>query len=143
MNDNEAFRSILYLNQQIYDYWDSLNVEGVWLFLATLGCWSVPYRYACIFALCITGALFVGRIYARIPVRRTFSMQINALLDDIEGSQVLTDERRAHYRSELDRINNDILNYRHSIRHTGWFIVCFVFFGLSVYWWFTGDMPAL
>lgn len=47
------------LESHINSYRDSLNAEGVWLFLATLGCWSVNGFWYQIIALMITFFCFL------------------------------------------------------------------------------------
>lgn len=53
-------------------YWSSLNTEGVWLFLATLGCWSVNHAESQLFAIVIAVILFSYRIIVKISDKRSF-----------------------------------------------------------------------
>jgi hypothetical protein len=40
-NQYEIENKILELQQDVREFWATLNEQGIWLFLATLGCWSV------------------------------------------------------------------------------------------------------
>ncbi|EGQ7944433.1 hypothetical protein EEJ34_18770 [Vibrio cholerae] len=61
-------------NKEISDYVDSfsmflieydknLNIQGIWLFLATLGCWSVPEGGLRITAFLITLLIFFNNLF--------------------------------------------------------------------------------
>ncbi|ELL9332458.1 hypothetical protein RX455_004262 [Vibrio fluvialis] len=61
-------------NKEVSDYVDSfsmflieydknLNTQGIWLFLATLGCWSVPEGGLRIVAFLITFLIFLNNLF--------------------------------------------------------------------------------
>lgn len=57
----------------IDEFRTSVNTEGVWLFLATLGCWSVEQGFAQFYAIVITFIMFTYRIHAKLKDNRPFS----------------------------------------------------------------------
>jgi hypothetical protein len=58
-----------------------LNEDGIWLFLSTLGCWSVPPGFSQVFALVLTGLLFFRSYDAKRTEKRDFSSLFRELLD--------------------------------------------------------------
>jgi len=140
MRDDEAFRQISDLIEQIYKYWELLKLKGIWLFLATLGCWSVEHRYICILALGTVGALFAEQVIYRLPNKKSFGSQAKDLLRKIGESEEISDKQKSLYLEEINIIENRILSFSHSTRFTWIFLICFLFYGLTVGAWFLDIM---
>ncbi len=115
----------------INSYRDSLNSEGVWLFLATLGCWSVNGFWYQIAALMITFFLFSHRIYARLEDKRLFPTIIKELAADINELPDGDTKKARIY--DLDQIRNVKLGVLNHFKATGIFIVCYSFLGLTLW----------
>jgi len=83
---NKAFKKIYEFHENIENYRRSLNLEAIWLFVATLGCWSVNSDIIRVFSLSITFFLFSFQAYHRLPNKKSFEKirmeaqrEINAL----------------------------------------------------------------
>ncbi|MRD72780.1 hypothetical protein GH865_05880 [Rhodocyclus tenuis] len=72
------------LRDHVREYRKALNDEGVWLFLATLGCWGVSGKALQIFAIVVTILLFGRRLQDRLSERRPFSKIIVAIQYRVE-----------------------------------------------------------
>ena len=131
MKKDEAYKKIMFLLRQIDDYWKSLNIEGVWLFVTTLGCWSVSEKSLCIFALFISAAIFVIRIYVRLPIKETFLSQIEELQSSVKGSAEVEDSVKNQYIVEIENIKNKKLSILNSLSNVVVFGMCFMFWAFT------------
>lgn len=121
------------LRQHVGHYREALNDEGIWLFLATLGCWGVTFGPLRLVAFGIAVALFGNRMAGRISEKRSFSNLIAAIENRVEKILPEGDTRKArlydlaHYRrNELSTLN--------SFRNTSPFLMSWAFFVVSFAW---------
>jgi len=56
---------LLTLERDLAHWRSTLNQEGVWLFLATIGCWSIPVGWERVVALLLSVSLFGWRALAQ------------------------------------------------------------------------------
>lgn len=110
----------------IDSYRDSLNTEGVWLFLATLGCWSVTNQALQLLAFLITGALFAHRVYSKLSDRRPFSRIVAELEGLIKMESLPTDTQKARL-YDLQIIQKDRLAILKQLKATKIFLACYFF----------------
>lgn len=107
-------------------YWAPLNTEGVWLFLAILGCWSVDHRSFQYFALAITVILFTNRIVSKVKDKRTFSKIRkdieNLIITDLEEGD--TKKARLHDLTQIQTVKPSAKN---TVKSTIIFILCYSF----------------
>jgi hypothetical protein len=111
-------------------YQESLNTEGVWLFLATLGCWSVSNKLAQLIALSITFFLFSYRIYKKSELKTTFGSATSQLRRLISSAELPEDARKARL-YDLDQIVKGRLSLRSHARRTFVFLVCYLFLAVT------------
>lgn len=135
---NKAFKKIYEFHENIENYRRSLNLEAIWLFVATLGCWSVNNDIIRVFSLSITFFLFSFQAYHRLPNKKSFEKirmeaqrEINALPNP---------EIKDQYQKELDEIVSTKLSTSSAIAGSSIFCLCFSFWFLSVIYW---AMPKL
>lgn len=110
----------------ILEYRKYLNEEGVWLFLATLGCWSVKpggHQYS---ALLLTAVIFGFRLYSRISDKRTFPKIANAIRSSI-ASSLKGDANKARL-YELEKVEALAKSNFATIKQSGIFLVCWLFY---------------
>ena len=50
-------------SKYLIEYDENLNIQGIWLFLATLGCWSVPEGWLRVTAFSITFLIFFNNLF--------------------------------------------------------------------------------
>lgn len=130
---NKAFKKIYEFHENIENYRRSLNLEAIWLFVATLGCWSVSNDIIRVFSLSITFFLFSFQAYHRLPNKKSFEKirmeaqrEINALPNP---------EIKDQYQKELDEIVSTKLSTSSAIAGSSIFFLCFSFWFLSVIYW--------
>jgi len=130
--NEEIKQTISVYENHIEQYWYSFNTEGVWLFLATLGCWSVNEPNIQVFAIVITAVLFSYRIYLKLPEKRSFktiSAEIQETITQTIGLDNDTGKARMY---ELEQINRVKLSLTNTIKSTIIFLVCYSFLGLTL-----------
>jgi len=133
--ENETIKQKLSeLESHIDDYRTSLNTEGIWLFLATLGCWSVNHDFSQAFALMITFILFSYRIYSKASFRVSFSTNIKTLEDQIKTQITQEDTQKARLH-DLQQIQSKKLSTFQHIKQTAIFLMCYSFWGITAYHW--------
>lgn len=130
------------IKQKIADYGThidayraSLNTEGVWLFLATLGCWSVGHAPSQLYAIAITFILFSHRIYSKLSDKRPFSSITKDLEKTIKGEleDGDTQEARLH---DLRQIRDIKLATTSHLKSTAIFLLCYSFLAVTLWHWF-------
>ncbi len=91
--ENQALKV---LESNVIEHHSRIEDESFWLFLATLGCWSVTVHFVQIAAYIITFALFGVRIGIRwknessFPERlKIIQMQVNNISDEGDGKDAL------------------------------------------------------
>jgi cell shape-determining protein MreC len=95
MSLNEKFLyEIVELRRNLAEFRTHLQDHSIWLFLATLGCWSVtskPLQYA---ALLLTAFLFVFRAFFGGKHGQSYTRKLRALKDEINKSKLEEDEKK-------------------------------------------------
>jgi hypothetical protein len=119
------------LQNFISEYRMTLNQEGIWLFLATLGCWSVTNHPLQLMALILAVILFVERIRTRVKEKRSFSKLILAIEENIERSLPDGDSQKARL-YDLAALKKTELSTLSSFRNTKIFFLCWLFYGASL-----------
>lgn len=128
----EVFISrILDLKLQIQNRYNTLNLEALWLFVATLGCWSVNHYIAQLAALIIVPFLFFYRVYEGKKTSTTFDKLLKEIRKDIEKSILRGDARLARFR-ELDEVQND-LRLKSLYQRAPNFLVAYVFYATTLF----------
>lgn len=112
MNTDEIVKNkILEYEIHIDEYRSLVNTEGVWLFLATLGCWGVGQVYIQFYALVITFILFTYRIHSKLNDNRSFS-KIEKDIEVIINNHLDVEVKRTYFHSL-----SEIKKRKHSIIH--------------------------
>ncbi|WP_083704509.1 hypothetical protein [Serratia oryzae] len=131
--NNEVIKSKLHAYEiHIDEFRSSVNKEGVWLFIATLGCWSVDQRLALFCALAITFILFTYRIYSKLSDKRPFSIIEKEIEENIrkylDGD---TQKARLHDLSEIKRNKHSLI---HTFKSSFIFFLSYSFLALTAYY---------
>ena len=116
--------------KQLPIYRETLNTEGIWLFLATLGCWSVTEFSLQLFAICITIFLFISNTFKEAEVKKTYANQFKEIEKLIRTEYL--DE--AELKDQLNRLkelkkSTSVWNF---LKSTPIFLLCYTFLGLSI-----------
>jgi hypothetical protein len=118
------------LQQHIMDYRATLNQEGVWLFLATLGCWSVSNALLQHLSFILALVIFGDRMTKRLKDTRSFSKLIKTIEERIAHSLPEGDSRKARL-YDLNMFQKGELSALNSFRNTYVFLLCWLFWGAS------------
>ena len=132
---DEIKNKLAEFESNIDSYRTSLNSEGVWLFLATLGCWSVNHGGLKIFAIGITFLLFTHRIFTKMHDKRTFP-SISKELERTIRSEIEeedTQKARLHDLTQIRTIKLSIFNH---LKSTAIFIICYAFLAGTIWNWY-------
>jgi len=119
------------LEQHITNYRKGLNDEGIWLFLTTLGCWSVTNQVLQFFAFVLTAMLFGFRLKKSTQEPRTFKTLIQTIEARIDSTE-LTEIAKQKLRQRLKNTQTGTLSYHRTFKEGGVFLLCWLFFSLTV-----------
>jgi hypothetical protein len=108
-----------------------LNDEGVWLFLATLGCWSVGQSVFQIFAFLITAYLFAVRVDKRQSERKFLPVTQSLIEIERRIKELPDNDTRKARLYELDQLQKHETAIIPATKKTLAFIFTWVFFGAS------------
>ncbi len=118
------------LNNGIDSFWLSLNGEGVWLFISTLGCWSVDVNGLKIFALLLTAGLFGHRISQKNKGKDSFVKLVNQIEKNINIKLRTEDTAKARM-FDLNEVKTKKLSKFNILKRNAVFIFCYIFWALS------------
>ncbi|ELB2152626.1 hypothetical protein QNS29_004828 [Vibrio parahaemolyticus] len=126
-------------NKEISDYLDSfskyltkydenLNTQGIWLFLATLGCWGVPEGWLRVTAFSITFFIFFNNLFMVWKEEKehvTFKMgfaKVERKVDELESAS-----DREFWTCVLNLKKAHHLSFIRGLKRNHIYIVSFVF----------------
>jgi hypothetical protein len=112
--------------QHIKHYQESLNNEGVWLFLAALGCWGVPSKEMQNAAFVITIIIFFYRLYLQLEDKRSFKKIAIDIESEINNSDIPEDTKKARL-YDLNKLVKKELSFFKTLRSSIVFLICYVF----------------
>lgn len=131
---NDIKEKIHSLDLSISNYWQILNQEGIWLFLATLGAWSVSEVTLQYSAAILIFVIFASRVYNRAKENGFFSTQIKEIENEIENFLDNDSDVFKARRYDLEIVKSK-LSAAKSLRNTIIYFLCATFFGVSVGYW--------
>jgi hypothetical protein len=111
--------------------YEHLKIEAIWLFVASLGCWSVNNKYMQIVSFLIVLVLFCLNLGKGKDGELTFSQRLNEIKNDINNSDLEDDLKKARF-YEIDNINRDWLSISSSYKKTPEFVITYLFWGGSL-----------
>ncbi|AIV05875.1 MULTISPECIES: hypothetical protein [Vibrio harveyi group] len=126
------------LRAQISNRYNTLNLEAIWLFVATLGCWSVSHPYIQIVALFLVLAFFSFKVSRDKKYNSTFVQVMADIRNDLDDSILEGDIKKARLH-ELDEIDKNLLGMSSIYKSTpmflvgyGFWVVCLMYFGFNL-----------
>ncbi|MBD6984266.1 hypothetical protein [Vibrio parahaemolyticus] len=131
MVDNNTFISseVDYLKKSVEEFRANLNAQGVWLFLATLGCWSVQGKGFQLAAITITFYIFT---FQALPpkFRRGQSIllknDVTRLRSMVNRLEISDDDKHSWF-VVIDMLNKERFSYRYAFKASHFFYVSYVF----------------
>ncbi|HFQ5438710.1 TPA: hypothetical protein ACGUMO_004534 [Vibrio vulnificus] len=120
------------LRGQITTRYNTLNLEAIWLFVATLGCWSVDQPIIQMFALILVLIFFSSKISKDKKFESTFAKVLKDIKFDLEESALEGDAKKARLH-ELDDIDKNLLGLRSIYKSTPMFLMGYGFWAVSLF----------
>jgi hypothetical protein len=121
------------LRRHIVAYRAALTDEGVWLFLATLGCWSVSALPMQWFGYVVAFLVFAARMDLRSTEKKSFTALADGLEQRIAALPAGAEERTKQL-LELRELRTRLLSPLAGFRQGQVFLACWLFYGLSCLW---------
>ncbi|ELB2807855.1 hypothetical protein ACOGST_004642 [Vibrio alginolyticus] len=128
----EFIKRIEDLKSQISSRYNILNLEAIWLFVATLGCWSVDQKHVQMLAILLVLVFFSAKVAKDQKYDTTFARMLKDIRNDIEESILEGDSKKARLH-ELEEINNNLLGLKSIYRSTPMFLMGYAFWAISVF----------
>ncbi|ASG09089.1 hypothetical protein EA004_15655 [Vibrio anguillarum] len=120
------------LRVHISNRYNVLNLEAIWLFVATLGCWSVNQPIIQLMAILLVFVFFSSKIFKDKKYESTFTQHLKEIRADIEASVLEGDVEKARLH-ELDEIEKNLLSIRSIYKSTPMFLLGYGFWALSLF----------
>lgn len=127
----EFIARIQELETQIMARYNSLNVEAIWLFVATLGCWGVDNTYMKFFALIIVLLFFYSKVSKDKKYETTFFKVLDRIRIDVEASELNGDSKKARLH-EIDDVKKNLLGVKSIYKSTPMFLAGYGFWSISL-----------
>lgn len=118
------------LSTEAFRRLDAMNTHAVWLFLAVLGCWSVPEGWLRVTAMLLSIALFWRSFQNDVSGVEPTSKALDSVESELRELPVdeVNMKARLYDIEEIRRRINSVESYKR-----GWpFIACWSFMGLSL-----------
>jgi hypothetical protein len=137
INDQMIEDKIYYLQRDVREYQENLTTEAIWLFLATLGCWSVTDKWFQLFAFILPGVVFGSRVRNHFIEERLDTMpfleRVKILKARIEQMSSTEDRRKEHLSSNLEKLQTNELSPRAIVGRGGFILLtCWLFYCFSL-----------
>jgi hypothetical protein len=117
--------------RRVLKYRQALNDEAVWLFLATLGCWSVTYSALQFVALQLTWIIFLKRMINRSKDTKSFAKWVQIIEDRIEQTSLPEDSKKARL-YDLEALKKNEMSMLTSLKRAWVFLLCCIFYILTL-----------
>lgn len=135
MSTYQSFEEKLQLIEiDIQKYNKNMNDSGIWLFLATLGCWGVTQEYLQVIAVIFTFIIFSHKLIKGFNEFKFFSTILKEQISKIENSELDEKSKKA--------LNFDIVNFKKKnlcksrvIMHVPAYYLSMVFLSASIFYW--------
>lgn len=122
---------IVSLKTEILLWQEVLNKEGIWLFLGTLGSWSVEHGWVRTVAFITTLLLFFWRVIGQRKDKTSFVKRLYELEMGIKKKPELEIADKA-YLYEISELRK-LFGLKHALRYGAVYFVCTAFWGISIF----------
>lgn len=121
-------------NEHINDFRYQSNIQGIWLFTATLGCWSVSVPWLQMVAALSLLFIFFFLVNDNVRDKRTFQQMKKDIEKDIETS--LSGDARMARLYQLGTVEKHRASLVVIIKQSPIFFVCYIFYAISIIYFF-------
>jgi len=128
-------------SKHIDEFRTQANSQGIWLFISTLGCWSVNIPLIQVIAAALLFCIFIFNAKQDMTDKRAFHIIEKDIEKDIDSN--LTGDARKARLYDLGLVEE----YRKSIipvlKTSPIFIVCYIFYSISFLVFFSNLLPGM
>ena len=114
------------LRTQVTNRYEILNIEAIWLFVATLSCWSVNVTIIQIIAIMLVLFFFSSKVMKDKKGNTTFQKILFEIESDVKKSNLEDDSKKARLH-EIEDVRKNLLSLRSIYRSTPIFILGYAF----------------
>ncbi|MCD1125458.1 hypothetical protein LPW36_05420 [Jinshanibacter sp. LJY008] len=132
-------RDIENYSKHINEFRSQANIQGIWLFTSTLGCWSVSVPVIQLIAAVLLLFIFVFLVNKDIGDKREFYKIKEEIEKDINDH--LTGDTRMARLYELEQVEGYRKSIKPVLKSSPVFIVCYIFYSISIMSFLANLMP--
>jgi len=127
------------LRHDIESHQNTLNFEAIWLFIATLACWSVdtnagPLR---LFAVGLVFTFFLERVFENKKNQKSFGKRAEEIRDEIKEFELEDDAKKART-LDLQNLEKERLGVKSIYKSTPRFLMAYSFWAISIAYFIGG-----
>lgn len=127
-------QSIRSFEQRIVSYHQNLNTSGIWLFLATLGCWSVTEEYIRVVAFLISFLLFTHQLISGLNSFKLFTREIKDIKNEINVAG-LVENNKKDYLHDLEQVRKKHMPWFRILKYVPAYYFSIIFLIISMIHW--------
>lgn len=128
-------------SKHIDEFRSQANSQGIWLFISTLGCWSVTIPSIQVIAAILLLCIFIFNSKQDMTDKRAF----HEIAKDIEkniASNLTGDTRKARL-FDLELVEKYRKSLKPALKTSPIFIVCYIFYSISFMFFFSNLFPQV
>lgn len=123
----------------IRSHHSKLNTEAIWLFLATIACWSIDQAIPAFIALALVLVFFMTIVLKGVDIKTSFPKMINIVKKPL--LDVKQDDWYKARMFEVQQLKKEI-GLIGTLR-TWRFIISLIFWGITVFYFLTKKFPMV
>lgn len=118
----------------LQNYTKNLNDSGIWLFLATLGCWGVNQPLVRVIAVILTFAIFTMKLFNGISCFKLFTTKIEEQASKVDKSDLDERSKKALKFDLYDFKKKQLGKFRMFAKVPAYHF-SMIFLGISIFYW--------
>ncbi|WP_421415044.1 hypothetical protein ACOMDM_02270 [Serratia plymuthica] len=139
-NDEPIEKRIVNYKEYIDFFRTDANMQGIWLFVATLGCWGVTHSVIRLAAMIILLFIFFYLINSNNKEKRPFQ-KIESEIESLITSQLEGDEKKARL-YDLGQLSRYRKSVKKILKHSPIFLACYTFYMISFIYFLQGILGS-
>ncbi|ELY9610643.1 hypothetical protein ACEF96_000913 [Salmonella enterica] len=128
-------------SKHIDEFISQANSQGIWLFISTLGCWSVNIPLIQVIAAILLFCIFIFNSKQDMTEKRAFHKIEEDIAKDID-SNLIGDSRKARL-YDLGLVKKYRKAIKPVLKISPIFIVCYIFYSISFLVFFSNLFPRM
>lgn len=128
-------------SKHINEFRTQANSQGIWLFISTLGCWSITIPSIQVIAAILLLCIFVFNSKQDMTDKRTFHEIEKDIKKDIDSN--LTGDTKKARLFDLGLVEKYRKSLKPVLKTSPIFIVCYIFYTISILIFFSNLLPQM